>query len=346
MTTAAPECTATYTCSIVIEWENFRLSEAWRAEAMLEAIHRNIGDVLTREASDEAPSREAAWLAPLRGPIELVMVYNPTDVDVAQIQAMVARSSLAASPDATIAWRSLDGGRYYELKNEGARHATGDFLLFTDSDVIQQAGWLRHLLNGLTHPEAVLVGGFTQLDDQGFLDKAFALAWLFPARRATGAMHPHPNFQAHSFGMRRETFLRHPFPDEPYRERGACVSLAKHLEAKGLPVFRVPEARTLHPRPYGLDTILARTLCKGLEHLWDLGPRRNTPTVLAYAIFMSTKTVAWACRNILRDYRLVKMPIWQVPAALVVMASFHALLGVGMIWAHLDSASLRRLWRL
>lgn len=44
------------------------------------------------------------------------------------------------------------GKRYYELKNYGATHIRSDVLVFLDSDVIPEDGWLEALLEAIKQP--------------------------------------------------------------------------------------------------------------------------------------------------------------------------------------------------
>lgn len=340
-TAASPLATTPFTCSIVFEWENWHFCEGWRPESALAQLRIQTEEVLTQPHPDPA-SREGAFLARLRGPIEVVMAIDPTEVDFPGIRSLVERE-LGDSPHVEVVWEEVTpGSRYYETKNQGARRASKDVIVFTDSDVVPEPHWLRNLLGGLSHPEAALVTGMTFVTQRDFLDKVFALTWIIPVPTAPTPMHPHPNFQANNFAIRRELFQRYYFPDQPERERGQCVHLAKQLQQAGFPIYRENSAVTGHPRPMGLGNIVARALAAGTEVGYFLGPKPPMWKVLPYAAYGTAKRLAWAARNIVRDGHHVKLAWWEVPAALAAASMFHGLFGVGMIAGRLAPRAFRR----
>src|SRR5579864_4895187 len=62
---------------------------------------------------------------------------------------------------------TVDGGRVAELRNRGARQATGDILAFVDADNEIAAGWLYAALECLRMPNVGAVGAMYQAPADG-----------------------------------------------------------------------------------------------------------------------------------------------------------------------------------
>src|SRR5262245_6327151 len=119
--------------SVIVEWENAKLSELERARRMLAKLG--------------AQMAEAARERRLRA--DLSVIY-----DIDEIGPAVPRSAIESEIDAdawpgTIALVPAPGQRYYEQKNAGARLARGGILIYLDSDVVPDDGWLAGLLAAL-----------------------------------------------------------------------------------------------------------------------------------------------------------------------------------------------------
>src|SRR6185369_11672084 len=62
---------------------------------------------------------------------------------------------------------AVDAGRVAELRNRGARHATGDILAFVDADNEIAGGWLYAALECLRMPNVGAVGAMYQAPPDG-----------------------------------------------------------------------------------------------------------------------------------------------------------------------------------
>jgi glycosyltransferase involved in cell wall biosynthesis len=140
-------------------------------------------------------------------------------------------------------------GRYYQLKNEGARRARGEIILFLDSDVLPEAGWLRQLLATFDDPKVQVAVGNAHVDPTGLYGRIFALAWYFPSRSADGPPAVSGTSMVNNIAMRRSVFDRHPFPDDPTLYIGQCVSWSETLRGNGIDIYLNPSARVAHPPP-------------------------------------------------------------------------------------------------
>ena len=158
--------------SIVIEWENARLSEAQRSLRMLNELARQL-DIEVQETSRE---------------IEILVLHNSGVVEREAIEALICEvRPLDAWP--TQVRRLASGGRlYYEQKNFGAANSVGDIVLFLDSDVVPEPGWLHSILATFADFEVSVVSGSTYVEPGSFYERAVALFWLFPLRSASNGV--------------------------------------------------------------------------------------------------------------------------------------------------------------
>lgn len=229
--------------SAVIEWENAKLAGAARATAMLRTL-LDQAEELTGEIE--------------RSP-ELIILYDR--------EAVAPEIVTAALEAAGIAGRSIElrivpvaGIDYYQMKNRGAELTGRDFVLFVDSDVLPEPGWLRELLRA-ARVGADAVSGDAYVDPSTFLGRAFACFWFFGLRSPTGGLRQVRQFFANNVLFRRSLFLAHRYPDLPIY-RGQCRFLAKALQASGTPIFVQGSARVCHPPPRP-DDFLGRALRDG-----------------------------------------------------------------------------------
>lgn len=235
--------------SVVIEWDNARISELERTRRMLRELASQLRHL--RDRFDR--------------PVEVLFLH-----DVAQVERAVISATLEAAfdvpPDlATVAIHATDGLGYYELKNYGADSSAAEILLFLDSDVIPEPGWLERLLSSFERDDVGVVCGNTYVDPEGLYAKAFALFWFFPLRRPDGRLVPASQFFANNVAFRRSVFR--PFP--PSRQfRGQCVALARTLRFEDrVRIYRQEAAQVSHPPPNGFGHFFNRALCEGHDNL-------------------------------------------------------------------------------
>ena len=73
------------------------------------------------------------------------------------------------------------GTGYYESKMLGAKLATGEVVVYYDSDCLYEADWLRKMLTPFTQSEEIrAVAGETTTRGVGFYGTAMALVYIFP----------------------------------------------------------------------------------------------------------------------------------------------------------------------
>lgn len=215
--------------SVIVEWDNARYYEIQRATLMLRRLLAQLGE--------------------LGLPAEILLVFDARAIDEARVRAVVADLAGRTPVDVEIAAIPTQGLRYYQLKNEGARKSRGDILLFVDSDVIPDDGWLAALIGAFDDRAVQIVMADPYVDADTLYGKAFALAWYFPSRRTEGPPAPTTRSFVNSIAFRRETFRRHPFPEDRGLYIAQCIDFTQTLRGSGIDVYVHPRARIRHPPP-------------------------------------------------------------------------------------------------
>jgi Glycosyl transferase family 2 len=307
------------TCSIVIEWYNLTYADHSRAARALAALE----------------SQASALRAPDAGPVSLdapleVIVCFDTSLDQAAV-----RSALGGfgTRDRAVDARLLPvrDSCYTQLKNAGARVATGEILVFLDSDVIPEDGWLAALLLALQDPAVSAVVGNTYTDYTcgSTYARAMALAWMFPLRDASDALTTTSCFYANNVAFRRDVFLAHPFAETPGLTHRPATLLVDELARAGIPIWHAAAARAAHPPPNGPMHFVRRAMAGGRARV--LGAANAADRAVLRGLAADARAMSWSCGRILRERRRVGLRSWQVPAALIIAAGYHTLFAAGAL---------------
>jgi|tagenome__1003787_1003787.scaffolds.fasta_scaffold20984068_5 hypothetical protein len=228
--------------SVVIEWENAKLAGAERATRML------------RELVNQA----SALADHFAKPPELIVVYDGAAVPRETVEAAIVAGG--AEDAFEVRLHAAEGSDYYGQKNEGAQIATRDYVLFLDSDIVPEAGWLQALL-GSPRPGVEVVAGSTYVETDTALGRAFSLFWFFPLRGPSNGLRETRAFFANNVIINRKLFLSHRFPDLPLY-RGQCTVLCAKLLQSGVKLYLQTDARVAHPPP-NRKHFIHRALCEG-----------------------------------------------------------------------------------
>jgi hypothetical protein len=255
--------------SVIVEWENAKLSDLDRAERMLVQLGRQMAEVARKRALEA----------------ELLVLYDSDEIDPAVPRAAISSQIDGAAWPGTIALVPAPGKRYYEQKNAGAELARGEILIFLDSDVVPDAGWLDGLLGALDDPNVDFVGGEAYHATDTLHDRLFAAFWGFPTRHPSRGVYRRQQFYANNLAVRRKVFLANPFPAAT-AYRGQCAQLAKSMSRKGIPVYRQGGSAVSHPPPRGARTFVVRALCQGHDTIYwkrryRLGPLLHANPVVS-----------------------------------------------------------------
>ena len=244
--------------SIVIEWENAGRIGAARARRMLSTLHDQLREL--------GPAPGAGH--------EIILLHDPRKVERESVIASLRDA--AGDWPAEITCVAAPGGGYYQQKNAGAALARGDIVIFLDSDVVPEPGWLAALTAPFASPGVDVVCGNTFVDPDGLYAAAMALTWIFPLRSAESGLVRSPYFYANNVAIRRAVFARHPFP-ETGQFRGQCGFLADELVRSGHEIYLSRDAQVAHAPPQGLKHFVVRALWGGHDdriRAKRLGPQK------------------------------------------------------------------------
>lgn len=319
--------------SIIIEWENILLSEADRALEMLKKLKSQLHDV---EQS-----------------IEVLFLFNEEDIEAPALKAMIDDHFTiddVLKDRVSVHLMPVVGLHYYDIKNAGVQKAQGELIIFLDSDVIPEKGWLKALTEPFLKDASVqVVAGHTYLDPEDTIAKAFALGWFFPIQTTPDPeLTPTTHFFANNVAFRRAVITQHPFPSMPKGvTRGACVALAKTLVEAKIPILKTNQAQTFHPRPNGLHHIIIRGLATGRDHFLTekaegVGSMRAFGRVLRY--FRMAVERLW--HRFIHERHLVGTRLVEAPVILMFMTGWHALALAGGGLSSIAPKLTQRLWRI
>jgi glycosyltransferase involved in cell wall biosynthesis len=312
--------------SIVIEWDNAKHCKHERSLAMLRALRRELQAL--------APPATA----------EVLILYDRLEVNGADVQATLVEVFGPAYEKAGIRAQAAEGLGYYELKNHGARQSTGEVVVFLDSDVVPDPGWLTAYVAAFTDPSVQVVAGATYVAPDNLYFKAFALYGDFPlAPPADLGLVPTQRFFANNMAARRQLLLTYPFPDLPHF-RSQCRELARQLDGIGIKMVLQPKARVAHPPPNGFSHFVCQAVCDG--HDWFLSAQMNDEARST----ASVKGAYWRFRAALRrslrriraGRRAVGLSAPGAVAAAMVAVVFFSCVFVGELLTRINPRIVRR----
>lgn len=310
------------TYSIIIEWENALLSELERTREMLEQLRVQIAEV--------------GYPRPT-----IIILHDQDHIDRQLIERFVGEVSELEAWPADVRIVPTDGLEYYEQKNFGAEQSDSDLIVFLDSDVIPEPGWLAGLLEAFQNPDVQVVCGNTYVSPEDFYSKAFALFWFFPMRAEGDELRRTDNFWANNVAFRRETFEAFRFPTAT-TFRGQCGSLKDNLRESGIDIFLREGSRVSHPPPNGLRHFVSRGICEGYDAMIDRPPDKRSAASLVTPAKNCVRAVGWSLKRISRHYRDVRLGPVEAVGAFGIAASYFVLGFAGALLTHLRPELVRR----
>ncbi len=228
------------------------------------------------------------------------------------------------------------GITYYGAKMMGAAIATGEILVYYDSDCIYEPQWLRSILGSFTSKIQV-VAGETRTRGIGVYGTAMALAYIFPQYSGQRGLQSGSQYYLNNVAFRRSFLLANPIPVALPLYRGNCVIHAKQLVRDRVVIWRQPAARATHAPPNGWGHFYWRFLLIGYDLYWQrrvlgklgldelsVGQEASDPTA-----------VGWAGRLKVLDDRvgkLIRSNPWHLvflPLGMPVILVAVGLIGVG-----------------
>ena len=255
--------------AVIIEWETTIASRPERAAAGLTALCRQLW--LLRER--------------MQGEPEVVIVFDPDTGSRESIQQLVSCTADARGwPGKVKIVSSPAGTRYYGHKNFGASLTQKPVIVFLDSDLIPDDGWLQGMLEPLSDFRVSLVVANTYMESHSLYANCVGLFWIFDTRSKRPALTRTKRLLANSFAVRRAVFEKFPFPQRP-TFRGQCSELASILATHGIVMHQNSAAQASHPPPEGARHFMERALFAGHDECSYRALAGPVPVRQAFAQF-------------------------------------------------------------
>lgn len=173
------------------------------------------------------------------------------------------------------------GTGYYQAKMLGAQLATGEIVVYADSDCIYEPSWLRTILTTFNQGSQIqVVAGETTTRGAGPYGTAMALTYIFPQYSGENSLAACSHYFLNNVAFRRSFLLEHPIPTEMPLYRGNCAIHAHDLLNNSYTIWRQPNARATHAPPNGLSHFFWRFLLIGHDYYWQnqLLANQSAPT--------------------------------------------------------------------
>jgi glycosyltransferase involved in cell wall biosynthesis len=181
------------------------------------------------------------------------------------------------------------GTGYYQAKMLGAELATGEIVVYYDSDCSYEPQWLKMILMPFSqsakghaenspneihskdiHSKDIhIVAGETTTKGVGIYGTAMAMTYIFPQYSGQRELTPTKQYFLNNVAFRRTVLLNYPIPTKLPLYRGNCAIHAYQLREKGFTIWRQPQARTLHAPPNGWSHFFWRFLLIGHDYYWQ-----------------------------------------------------------------------------
>jgi hypothetical protein len=308
--------------SVIIEWENVLLAGSSRAVEMLRRLAIQMRSLRQRGVEGEA------------------LLVQEADDPMPESLAQVIQNVFGAAAGSVRAVPVLQK-RYYEKKNEGAAAAKGDILVFLDSDVLPEDGWLERLLAPFTQTNAAVVAGATYLEPATLYTRAVAAFWFFPPRTEEEGLVRADTIFGNNIAFRRQVFLEHPYPVLG-QYRGQQGVQLRALRQKGLEIYLQRGARCAHPAPNGLAHFFRRAVCEGYDNI--ISRRAAGESRLPWRhTYWSFRSWLRTSLQAIRDRRgSLNLSTVDVVAASVIAFCYIGLMVLGEIMTRIDPSIVPR----
>src|SRR5262245_2626666 len=303
--------TTRFAVSIVIEWYNVTHAELSRAEQMLSAIKSQASSLYTELGN---PVR-------LTRPLDLIIVFDTEHFENEQIRKFID-GVMGGCECLTVRYLATPGANYCKQKNAGAAIATGEILIFLDSDLIPESGWLMAFLLAFKNADVSVVVGNTFVDwsQRDLYSKSVALSWMFPLRDPNDELNIAKTFYANNVAFRKETFLSRQFPDVPGLTHVPAKLLVEQLERDGVILWYRGNARASHPAHRGALHFVKRAISGGRARALS-AELVTLPLVFHWVRYDIKSTLFVFKRFILEGFR-VELQWWQLPFATSIALSY------------------------
>lgn len=248
------------TPSIVLEWETVE-------EGGIDRVTRGLRVIC--EQLDEARGDFAARP-------EVIVSYEERKSSDAELRSIFDRAACPEGWNCDLHFIAVpDGTHYYEKKNIGARASVNEVIMFIDTDLVADPGWLRNMLSAFTDWKVSVLLGATHLDHASLYEMAMALCWIFDPATYGRGIQPLRRYSSNNLAFRRALFLKFPFPTRA-AYRGQCGELGQSLLNIGIELKEHTDARATHPPPPGVYGFVHRAWAAGQDAEFFTRLRKKT----------------------------------------------------------------------
>ena len=275
--------------SIVLEWETVEEGGLERAIRGLREISKQIAELQTL----------------MRAPAEVIVCYEQRVISEQELRGVFEMAAGESGWVCPVRLIAVPGGtHYYEKKNIGGRASVNEIIIFIDTDLIPDAGWLENLLSAFNDWSRSVLLGATHLDHVSVYEMAVALFWIFDPATDGRGVQPLRRYSSNNLAFRRTVFLKFLFPTLP-TYRGQCGELGKRLLDVGIPIYEHTDARATHPPPPGVWGFVHRAWSAGQDEEFYTALRQETSIRTAVSqLDQDYRTVA----KRVRERRLLLQP--------------------------------------
>jgi glycosyltransferase involved in cell wall biosynthesis len=150
-----------------------------------------------------------------------------------------------------ISVKEAPGVGYYEAKMLGASLATGEIVVYCDSDCVYVSNWLKSLLSTfMSNPNINVVAGETSTPIRNAYDMAIAMHYFFPRFSGQENAYASQNYFLNNVAFRRDFLIKNPIPTNLPLYRGNC-STHSYLfcQLNGNKILKDPKAKASHEPP-------------------------------------------------------------------------------------------------
>lgn len=238
--------------SIILETENL-------VNAELEGLSHALASLVNQDLSPEQANE--------------VLLIDSGDAPLELLEELCDRYpwiKICAAPTST---------GYYQAKMLGAQLATGEIVVYADSDCLYEPHWLRTMLTTFAQDNQIqIVAGETATRGCGPYGTAMALAYIFPQFSGKTELTPTYQYFLNNVAFRRQFLLDHPIPAELPLYRGNCVVHGENLRREGQIIWLNPKARATHAPPSDLSHFFWRFLLIGHDYYWQKKLLKDKPS--------------------------------------------------------------------
>lgn len=326
--------------SFVVEWSNTRLNGVPRAWMLCDALRRQWAEIRAGRFPDDLPEEAASFLREL-GPVVETIVASGWPLP----QPVEEKIRTRLGPAFEVVVEVAPGLEYYPLKNVAARRARGRILVFVDSDVAPDDGWLAHLVGSFVRPDVRVVCARTYVPPRDVFSSAFALGWTYRLRQEDPRLHRPEKFFANTLAIERDLFRRVEFPPLGRRTRGAASGIARELAKLDVGVWENPAAAVAHPPPADFRHLVVRGIAHGRDIYWKESEEQRFRH-LARTVGLALVRFRHGVEKTLRHGRGVGLRPWQIPACLAIIGAYYACFALGGALTHVAPGLMGRRFRV